>query len=171
MAEAKKARAAGTRRQLFQVLLLVLAVALLGVAGLLYYYSQNTASRNLAWRDQAKKFSTDVAEVARAGRSIIPDFATLDASSEEFGLNVQMMREGDAAIGFPKPPDAIQPQVDELDTAWKSMQAAIKDVVSNQEPFERTVGNIASLVEALDTLYQDYQSVIQRLNAKGTPAP
>src|ERR1051326_8036750 len=167
MAEAKKTRAGRTR---LQVVLLVAAIALLGVAGYIFYYYQNTTNRNLAWRDQAKKFSSDVSELSRAGRGIIPDFATLDANSEEFDANVKMMREGDPEVGFPKPPASTQEAVNALDDAWKSMKAAIETVVKNQEPFERTAGNIASLVESLDTLYQDYQNVIQRLNAKNTPA-
>ncbi len=170
MAEAKKARAAGARRQVVQVVLLIMtAVFLAGTVGA-FYYIQNTANRNQAWRDQARKFSTDVSDLSRAGRGVIPDFATLDASSEEFDLNVQMMREGDPAIGFPKPPASVLPQVDALDEAWKSMKTAIKAVVTNQEPFERTMGNISALIEGLDTLYQDYQNVIQRLNAKSAPA-
>src|SRR5581483_6664951 len=50
------------------------------------------------------------------------------------------------------------------------MKTAITAVVSSQEPYERTAGNLGSLDEALDSLYQDYQRVVARLNAKGVPA-
>jgi twitching motility protein PilJ len=166
MAEAKKTRAAGTRRQVF---LLVLTAAFLAATVGAFYYIQSTTNRNQAWRDQARKFSSDVSELARAGRGVIPDFATLDANSLEFEDEVKMMREGAPDINFPKPPASVQPQVDELENAWKSMKTSVAAVVSNQEPFERSNGNIATLIENLDTLYQDYQKVIERLNAKAAP--
>jgi twitching motility protein PilJ len=164
MAEAKKTRAAGTRRQFT---LLALAIIFLIIAGGAYYYSQSTTSRNQAWHEQARKFATDVGDLSKAGRGITPDFATLDALSSEFDENVKLMREGDDSIGFPRPPASVQPQVDALNEAWKSMQAAITDVVSNQEPYERTAGNLGQLLETLDALYESYQRVADRLNAKG----
>ncbi|HZP12115.1 MAG TPA: methyl-accepting chemotaxis protein [Nevskiaceae bacterium] len=153
-----------------QIILLIAAAGFLAATIGSFYYIQSTQNRNQAWRDQARKFSSDVSELARAGRGVIPDFATLDANSQEFDDEVKMMREGDPTLNFPKPPASVLPQVDELDNAWKSMKTAVTAVVSNQEPFERTNGNIASLIENLDTLYQDYQKVIERLNAKGAPA-
>ena len=166
MAEAKKGRA-GTVWQV--VLLLFTAVFVAATIGS-FYYIQRTTGTHQAWRDQAKKFSADVGDLAKAGRGVIPDFATLDASSQEFDDSVKMMREGDPSVGFERPPASAQEQVTALDDAWKSMKTAITAVVSNQEPFERTAGNIASLPEALDAAYQDYQKVIERLNAKGAPS-
>jgi twitching motility protein PilJ len=166
MAEAKKGRS-GTK---LQIVLLIAAAFFLAATIGSFYYIQSTTQRNQDWRDAAKKFSSDVSELSRAGRGVIPDFATLDAASEEFDFSVKVMREGDPEAGFPRPPSSTQPAVDALDQAWKSMKTAISAVVSNQEPFERTAGNIAALTENLDTLYQDYQAVIQRLNAKNSPA-
>lgn len=166
MPDAAQGRLSSSRRQFLP---LVLAIALIIIAGFAFGYVQLTSSRDSTWNELAKQFPADAEALVAAGRAAQPDFATLSAISGNFDDNIQAMRQGDASANIAAAPGSVQPQLEVLAKSWSTMRQSIRGMLDNEKAFKHITENIDAINSSAEAATADYQQVMNRLSAHGSP--
>jgi twitching motility protein PilJ len=171
---AEHTRGRGTRRELAT---LVTAVALIAIAMIGFYSIQRTDNRDETWVELARSVSTDVGQLVDVGeaatRGMTPDFLTLSARTEDLGLTVQTLAQGDADIGIPPAPAAVQPEVAALSTAWDGLAKVVQTVIDGQDAWRTTSSATATIIDAVHSasadsdLFGQYEQIARRLGSRG----
>lgn len=169
----------GSRREfaLLFVALFLLVVSLLG-----FLYIQRAVDRDDTWVELARSLASDIGELVQIGedatRGVKPDFATLSARAEDFGLTVQALARGDADAGIEAAPSSVQEDVAAVDAAWKQLAQSVKAITDGEEAYNRTAATAATIVTAVHNdegagkdLFELYESIAERLGARGGRNP
>ena len=140
------------------ILLLVLAAGFMGATIGGFIYNHKITAENQTWQALAKQLSTDVTTISAVGRDatrgIDPDFGTLEALSTAFGENIKALGEGDPGNNITPVPAAAREGLDGVTTAWKTMKAAVDEVLKGETPYTNTRDNIGQLTERVDSVME-----------------
>jgi twitching motility protein PilJ len=88
-----------------------------------------------------------VTEALAAARGKETAFARLKDGRDRFEQTVNDQKNGNATLGLPPSPAAIQPQLDQLENRWKPVKAEIDILLAGREPVV-AVSNFVPLLES-----------------------
>ena len=172
-------KTSGSRREfaLLFVSLFLLVVSLLG-----FLFIQRAVEQDDTWVELARSLSNDIGELVQIGedatRGIKPDFLTLSARAEDFGLTVQALAQGDSDAGITAAPSAVQDEVAAVDAAWKQLQLTVKSLTDGEEAYNRTGAITSTIVNAVHNpddaqkdLFELYEQIAERLGSRGGRNP
>jgi twitching motility protein PilJ len=169
MAE-KKGKAAGLRYEY-----LLLAFAGLLIMGSIYglYYVQSTALRNQTWVTTSHQMASDINDLiaiaTNTKRGEAPNFQTIAARSDDLAEALEALRKGNSDIGIDAMPSNLQPLLVSLDQAWTKMKKPVEQMQAAEQPFSRTLSNVAVIADAAGTLSAHQSKITDRLTSENKP--
>jgi len=165
-------RVRGTRRQ---AIVLILTLIFLSAALGSFYYLQLKTGETQTWRDTVRGIPAAVATVSRVGevvgRGQVPDFQQLSADTEDLGITVKDLREGDPETGTTAVPSSAQAQVKALSDSYDVLKKSVDDVLAGETQLRNTVSNITNTTESVAALLTGYQKVTDRLAQRAGTGP
>jgi len=148
---------------------LVVAVALVLGTVISFVYIQRNATQSQAWLDQRLELNASTALLTKisreASQGLEPDFRALtdltlkSEGSRDFGSLIESFKAGDPETGMLPLPDDYQQDVDDLKAVWAENQDSIAGILQNAEVYQRTSGNVAQILDGVNTLRAVYEQL------------
>ncbi len=167
---ARRSNPAGSRREVFLLLLAALFLAAtLGV----YVYTQETSRHDqeyITLARSAQQQATDLGKLgADASRGIAPDFRLLEGAQANLEEAIDFIKNGDELIQLPPAPDSTAEAMEYLELSWADMNEGVETMLGGRGAYLTANQYIFQIDDTAVELSETVGELIDRMVAINAP--